>query len=102
MGVLAVLGLDHLEAVAPQLPAVDAEEMREITGSDYFRGGLYTPGAVLIEPAQVHHERRGITREGCARARRRRAGTDRPTTRRPACPLTSSSAPAHVISKPTN
>ena len=25
--------------------------MREITGSDYYLGGLYTPGAVLIQPA---------------------------------------------------
>jgi glycine/D-amino acid oxidase-like deaminating enzyme len=25
--------------------------MREITGSDYYLGGLYTPGAVMIQPA---------------------------------------------------
>ena len=25
--------------------------MREITGSGYYLGGLYTPGAVLIQPA---------------------------------------------------
>lgn len=30
---------------------LDAKEMREITGSDYYIGGLYTPGAVLIQPA---------------------------------------------------
>jgi len=30
---------------------LDAAELREITGSDYYRGGLYTPGAVLIQPA---------------------------------------------------
>lgn len=30
---------------------LDAVEMREITGSDYYLGGLYTPGAVLIQPA---------------------------------------------------
>jgi glycine/D-amino acid oxidase-like deaminating enzyme len=29
----------------------DAAEMREITGSDYYLGGLFTPGAVLIQPA---------------------------------------------------
>ncbi|MBO0132214.1 NAD(P)/FAD-dependent oxidoreductase [Agrobacterium burrii] len=29
----------------------DASEMREITGSSYYLGGLYTPGAVLIQPA---------------------------------------------------
>jgi glycine/D-amino acid oxidase-like deaminating enzyme len=30
---------------------LDAAEMREITGSDYYLGGLFTPGAVLIQPA---------------------------------------------------
>ncbi|MBV2143454.1 FAD-binding oxidoreductase [Falsochrobactrum sp. TDYN1] len=30
---------------------LDAAEMREITGSDYYLGGLYTPGAALIQPA---------------------------------------------------
>lgn len=29
-----------------------AEQMRDITGSAYYHGGLYTPGAVLIQPAQ--------------------------------------------------
>lgn len=40
-----------LAAIGEPLRLIDAAEMREITGSDYFRGGLYTPGAVLIEPA---------------------------------------------------
>ena len=30
---------------------LDAGEMRDITGTDYYLGGLYTPGAVLIQPA---------------------------------------------------
>lgn len=30
---------------------IDAAGMREITGTDYYQGGLYTPGAVLIQPA---------------------------------------------------
>jgi glycine/D-amino acid oxidase-like deaminating enzyme len=30
---------------------LDVAEMREITGSDYYLGGVYTPGAVLIQPA---------------------------------------------------
>lgn len=30
---------------------LDASEMREITGSSYYLGGLYTPGAVMIQPA---------------------------------------------------
>ena len=40
-----------LERVGEPLRRIDAAEMREITGSDYYLGGLYTPGAVLIEPA---------------------------------------------------
>lgn len=30
---------------------LDAAEMRKICGSNYYKGGLYTPGAVLIQPA---------------------------------------------------
>ncbi|MGV2103785.1 NAD(P)/FAD-dependent oxidoreductase [Rhizobium sp. 21-4511-3d] len=30
---------------------LDADEMRELTGSRYYLGGLYTPGTVLIQPA---------------------------------------------------
>ncbi len=40
-----------LETIGEPLRRIDAAEMREITGSDYYRGGLYTPGAVLIQPA---------------------------------------------------
>ena len=40
-----------LEKIGEPLRRIDAAEMRAITGSDYFLGGLYTPGAVLIQPA---------------------------------------------------
>lgn len=40
-----------LAAIGEPATEVDAQEMREITGSRYYRGGLYTPGAVLIQPA---------------------------------------------------
>lgn len=40
-----------LEAIGEPLRRIDAAEMRDITGTDYYRGGLYTPGAVLIQPA---------------------------------------------------
>ena len=40
-----------LEKIGEPLRRIDAAEMREITGSDYYLGGLYTPGAVLIQPA---------------------------------------------------
>lgn len=35
---------------------LDAAEMRKVTGSDYYLGGLYTPGAVLIQPADYIRE----------------------------------------------
>ncbi|KAA1183060.1 FAD-binding oxidoreductase [Rhizobium tropici] len=35
---------------------LDATQMREITGSDYYLGGLFTPGAVLIQPADYIRE----------------------------------------------
>jgi glycine/D-amino acid oxidase-like deaminating enzyme len=40
-----------LERIGEPLRRIDAAEMREITGCDYYLGGLYTPGAVLIQPA---------------------------------------------------
>lgn len=40
-----------LAKIGEPLRLIDAAEMRAITGSSYYRGGLYTPGAVLIQPA---------------------------------------------------
>ncbi|MGI2035567.1 NAD(P)/FAD-dependent oxidoreductase [Rhizobium panacihumi] len=31
---------------------LDAGQMRDMTGSHYYRGGLHTPGAVMIQPAR--------------------------------------------------
>lgn len=44
-----------LERLGEPLRRIDAAEMRDITGSGYYLGGLYTPGAVLIEPADYIH-----------------------------------------------
>jgi glycine/D-amino acid oxidase-like deaminating enzyme len=41
-----------LKAIGERYELFDAAQMREITGSRYYQGGLYTPGAVLIQPAQ--------------------------------------------------
>lgn len=40
-----------LKSAAEPHTFLDAAEMRDITGSEYYLGGLYTPGAVLIQPA---------------------------------------------------
>ncbi|MBS3650194.1 FAD-binding oxidoreductase [Pseudaminobacter sp. 19-2017] len=40
-----------LKSAGEEHTFLDSAEMRGITGSDYYLGGLYTPGAVLIQPA---------------------------------------------------
>lgn len=40
-----------LKSIGEEHRFLDADEMRELTGSSYYLGGLYTPGAVMIQPA---------------------------------------------------
>ncbi|PDT81229.1 FAD-binding oxidoreductase [Sinorhizobium sp. BJ1] len=40
-----------LRRIGEKHEPIDAKQMRDITGSDYYLGGLYTPGAVMIQPA---------------------------------------------------
>jgi len=41
-----------LNGIGEHFDVLDAAQMREITGSTYYHNGLYTPGAVMIQPAQ--------------------------------------------------
>jgi glycine/D-amino acid oxidase-like deaminating enzyme len=41
-----------LKGIGEQYELLDAAQMQEITGSSYYHSGLYTPGAVMIQPAQ--------------------------------------------------
>ncbi|HHW32540.1 MAG TPA: FAD-binding oxidoreductase [Paracoccus solventivorans] len=41
----------HLRGLGEAHEMLDAQAMREITGSSYYRGGLYTPGTAMIQPA---------------------------------------------------
>lgn len=41
-----------LKSIGEQYELLDAAQMQEITGSSYYHSGLYTPGAVMIQPAQ--------------------------------------------------
>lgn len=41
-----------LKGIGEPYELLDAAQMQEITGSHYYHGGLYTPGAVMIQPAQ--------------------------------------------------
>ena len=42
---------DHLAGIGEISEKLDAAAMRAITGTDYYLGGLRTPGAVLLQPA---------------------------------------------------
>lgn len=41
----------HLEAMSEPREMYDAAQMREITGTDYYQSGLFTPGTAMIQPA---------------------------------------------------
>lgn len=42
---------EHLSALGERFEMLDARAMRSLTGSDYYPGGLFTPGTALIQPA---------------------------------------------------
>lgn len=41
----------HLSAMDEAHDMLDAAQMRELTGISYYRSGLFTPGAAMIQPA---------------------------------------------------
>ncbi len=41
----------HLEAMGEGHEFLDAQQMRQLTGTDYYRGGLFTKGTVVLQPA---------------------------------------------------
>ena len=43
---------ESLSRIGEPSRVLDAQAMKELTGSSYYLGGLHTPGAVLIQPAQ--------------------------------------------------
>ncbi|MGB1249675.1 MAG: NAD(P)/FAD-dependent oxidoreductase [Candidatus Promineifilaceae bacterium] len=42
---------EHLRAMGEKCTPFSAEEMRHLTGTPYYTSGLYTPGAIMIQPA---------------------------------------------------
>ncbi|MEM7528989.1 MAG: FAD-binding oxidoreductase [Pseudomonadota bacterium] len=42
----------HLATLDEPYEMLDAATMRALTGSDYYLGGLYTPGTALVQPAK--------------------------------------------------
>ncbi|MGV6840631.1 MAG: NAD(P)/FAD-dependent oxidoreductase [Planktomarina sp.] len=41
----------HLDAMAEPYDMLDAADMKSLTGSSYYQGGLYTAGTAIIQPA---------------------------------------------------
>ncbi len=41
----------HLESLDEPFRLLDRVEMQTLTGTDYYRGGLWTPGTAIIQPA---------------------------------------------------
>ena len=41
----------HLDQMGESFQYHNASEMAEITGTDYYQSGLFTPGAIMIQPA---------------------------------------------------
>lgn len=41
----------HLEVLGEPYELLDASAMRDVCGSDYYLGGLHTPGTAVIQPA---------------------------------------------------
>lgn len=54
----------HLRKLGEPFERYDAAKMREITGGEYYVGGLYTPGAAIAQPAMyVRGVAEGLSRK---------------------------------------
>jgi len=55
----------HLTALGEGYELLDAAAMKDLTGIDYYQGGLFTPKAAMIQPALfVRGVAAGVTRSG--------------------------------------
>jgi len=55
----------HLRAMGEPFDVLDAARMREISGSDYYHGGLRTPGTAMVQPAlYIRALARGLQGQG--------------------------------------
>ena len=43
--------ISHLESLGEGYEVLDAQAMRDLTGIPYYRQGLFTPGAAMVQPA---------------------------------------------------
>lgn len=55
----------HLSRMGEKFEVLDSAAMKELSGTSYYRSGLYTPGAVMIQPALfVRMLAEGLRRQG--------------------------------------
>lgn len=55
----------HLAALNEPHELLDAQAMRAITGTSYYKGGLYTPGTAMLQPAgYIRGLAAGLERDG--------------------------------------
>ncbi len=47
---------NHLKALNEQSEILSASQMKDWTGSDFYKQGLFTPGVVMIQPAAFIHK----------------------------------------------
>ena len=56
---------EHLAAMGEPHEMLDAQAMRQITGSSYYHGGLFTPGTAMLQPAgYIRRFAAGLERQG--------------------------------------
>ena len=56
----------HLDTLGEPCRILDAAEMQSLTGTDYYWGGLWTPGTALIQPAMyIRGIADGLVNAGC-------------------------------------
>jgi len=56
---------EHLQSLGERHELLDAAAMREITGTGYYQGGLFTPGTAMIQPAgYIRGLAGGLERDG--------------------------------------
>lgn len=54
----------HLATLGEPSEILDAQSMRELTGTSHYRSGLYTPGTVMLQPAgYIRGLAAGLTRD---------------------------------------
>ena len=57
----------HLKSLNEAFDLLDAHQMKEICGSDYYQGGLFTAGTAMIQPALFVRElAAGLAKDGVA------------------------------------